>query len=77
MFKKYIKKVSDAVGTVNYMSKQAKERKANNSSDEDEEHLKYKKISSTSLLALPTAQIIISTALMELRNTLFFYPLVS
>lgn len=76
MFKKYIKKVSDAVGTVNYMSKQAKERKANNSSDEDEEISKYK-ISSTSLLALPTAQIIISTAIMELRNTLFFYPLVS
>lgn len=76
MFKKYIKKVSDAVGTVNYMSKQAKERKTNNSSDEDEEISKYK-ISSTSLLALPTAQIIISTAIMELRNTLFFYPLVS
>lgn len=76
MFKKYIKKVSDAVGTVNYMSKQAKERKINNSSDEDEEIPKYK-ISSASLLALPTAQIIISTAIMELRNTLFFYPLVS
>lgn len=76
MFKKYIKKVSDAVGTVNYMSKQAKERKTNNSSDEDEEISKYK-ISSASLLALPTAHIIISTAIMELRNTLFFYPLVS
>lgn len=50
--------------------------------DSDEEHNQMNQMmakdlgSTTPLLMLPTAQIIISTALAELRRTLLFYPLV-
>lgn len=66
MFKKYVSKLSTALGAVHYLAE-----KRTNQSHQDSEVLD---ISSTSILPLP--EIILSTAIAELRNTLYFYPLV-
>lgn len=70
-------KFSNTIGTVNYLQRAAKENnkstihttRLESSSDDDDN------ISSTNVLT-STPDIILSTAIAELRNTLLFYTLV-
>lgn len=78
MFKKYMNKFSNTIGTVNYLQKTTKENNKStihtqleSSSDDDNDNT-----SSTNILT-STPDIILSTAIAELRNTLLFYTLVS
>lgn len=88
MFQKYVSKISNTIGSIEYMKKKSKESadKLNNNSNVrnnkrkispscsiDEEML-LNITTTTPFLALPAAQIIISTAIVELRRTLLFYP---
>lgn len=76
MFKKYMTKFSNTIGTVNYLQKVTKENnitsihtRLESSSDDDDN------TSPTNVLT-STPDIILSTAIAELRNTLLFYTLV-
>lgn len=77
MFKKYMNKFSNTIGTVNYLQRATKENnkstihttRLESSSDDDDN------TSSTNVLT-STPDIILSTAIAELRNTLLFYTLV-
>ncbi|KAJ6636771.1 Tyrosine-protein phosphatase corkscrew [Pseudolycoriella hygida] len=72
MFKKYMNKFSNTIGTVNYLQKVTKENKPTihtqfeTSSDEDDN-------TSPTHVLTSTPDIILSTAIAELRNTLLFY----
>lgn len=76
MFKRYMNKFSNTIGTVNYLQKVTKENSKSTihtrseSSDDDNDNT-----SSTNVLT-STPDIILSTAIAELRNTLLFYTLV-
>lgn len=72
MFKKYISKISNSIGPVSYLHKISHHRKLSSDEHSDESPIDLLEESET----LETAQIILSTAIAELRNTLFFYPLV-
>lgn len=82
MFKKYAAKISNSLGTINYVkkkssnSKQDKDNNNNNNNNNRGMRDPTRTPKTTSLLALPTAQILISTAIKELRRTFFFYTLV-
>ena len=85
VFRKYIKKISNAVGTVNYLQNQTKER---------QKSLQYRLYdggydcvdyvpamvpdmdSDGSAGSSSEQHFVLSSAMAELRNTLFFYPLV-
>lgn len=79
-------KIQNSIGTVNYLHKITKDKNStinNNNNNITSDKINclatdnmVLDVSSTKLLAMPTAHIIISTAIAELRNTLFFYPLV-
>ncbi|XP_059621879.1 tyrosine-protein phosphatase corkscrew isoform X2 [Phlebotomus argentipes] len=64
MFKRYVSKLSTALGAVHYLSDKGRSH--------HRESAEVLDISST--LPLPDAQIILSNAIAELRNTLYFYP---
>lgn len=77
MFKKYMNKFSNTIGTVNYLQKATKENnkstihtRLESSSDDDDN------TSLTKNVLTSTPDIILSTAIAELRNTLLFYTLV-
>ena len=98
MFKKYVVKLSNTIGAVEYLkTKKSNKYEPNNNelsylrrhSSIDQEHLEdlleigavisqKARASSfdTSMLAIPAAEIIISTAIEELRDKFLFYPLV-
>lgn len=84
MFKKYAEKISNSLGTINYIKKKSNNSKQdkdnNNSCDSSSYHKRRKdpvKMPKTaSLLALPTAHIVISTTIEELRHSFIFYTLV-
>lgn len=75
MLKKYMNKFSNTLGTVNYLQKVTKEnnnkssrhRRVDSVSDDENDNT-----SSTNVLT-STPDIILSTAIAELRNTLLFY----
>ncbi|XP_037028783.1 tyrosine-protein phosphatase corkscrew-like [Bradysia coprophila] len=76
MFKKYMNKFTNTIGTVNYLQKVTKEnnnkstrhRRLDSVSDDENDN----NTSSTNVLT-STPDIILSTAIAELRNTLLFY----
>lgn len=75
-------KITNSIGTVNYLHKITKDKNGNlktNTSSETINCLTDDNMVldvSTKFLAMPTAHIIISTAIADLRDTLFYYPLV-
>jgi len=92
MFKKYISKISNTIGTVNYLQHKAKDNRHNHHlyddgydvCDIDPSTINKMEIdlsasgSKNNLLdgLPPNTRIILSAAIANLRNTLLFYPLV-
>lgn len=76
MFKKYMNKFSNTIGAVNYLQKVTKDSdksaihsiRLDTSSDDENDN-----ISKTDVMTSTTPDIILSTAISELRNTLLFY----
>lgn len=96
MFKKYMSKISNTIGTVNYLQSKAKENRPQKRNLYDDGYdvedidpatinrmdidlsINGQRRASTVLGGLPAnAQIVLSAAMANLRNTLLYYPLVS
>lgn len=88
MFQKYVSKISNTIGTVQYMRRKShgstdkvnksgrNKRKLSLSTDFDEEML-LNITTSTPYIVIPTTpDIILDAAIKELRETLLYYPLV-